>query len=390
MRKTISIIGAIGRHPGVFGFLQQILEDNDVIVIPVDIDEDRGEGLNAPERIASLEAWIYGLYADHEIDGALGVGESEELAEIADALRVLPLGFPKALVSSVLAGDVTSYVETRDFLLCPSVVPSTELNDVSRRILGNAARMIVGAVKMPSVTCRAKRPLIVASMYGNTTPAVMRAKQRFEDAGFDVTIFHASGIGGQTMESLIDDGIAAACFDFTTTELIDYVAGGVMSAGPDRLMAAARKGIPTILVPGCIDQVVFYSVEQMPEKYRSRKLYQWNPNITLMRSNAEECRRVGEMIAHAANQHASGNIAILIPLGGTSMLDRPGGPYWEPEANRACFEAIKRLVKPSVPVYEVAAYINDPAFVDRAVEVFLNLLEREGLHPSLHEATTSA
>jgi uncharacterized protein (UPF0261 family) len=375
MQKTVAMIGAIERHPDVFGFLEQCLQAIGVAVMQVDLDRDHGDEINPQQRAASLEAWIYGLYSGGEIGGGLGLGEGNELSEIADAMRVLPLGFPKALISSGVAGDVSTYAGTRDFFLCPSVMTSTELNSVTKCVLRNVAAMVAGAAQMPMVPTSAEKPLIVASMYGNTTPAVMRAKQRFEESGFDVLIFHASGVGGRTMESLIDDGLATACFDFTTTELIDYVAGGVMSAGPDRLMAAARKGIPTILVPGCIDQVVFYSVEQMPAKYRTRNLYQWNPNITLMRSNAEECRKVGEMIAHAANEHASGNVAILIPLGGTSMLDRFGGPYWDPAANRACFDAIKSLVKPGVPVYEIDAHINDPVFVDEAIGLMFELAE---------------
>ncbi len=369
MKKTIALAGAIARHATTFDFVAMLLAESEVRVLAVDIDAER-----------NLPAFVNGLIAERRIDGLLGIGEADDADVIGTVLQALPLGFPKMLVSTAAGGDVSRYAGTKDAVMWPSVVSSTELNSVSRRILANAAAAIAGAVMMPGIEKQASKPLIVASMYGNTTPAVRRAKERFEEAGFDVLIFHASGVGGRVMESLIDDGLAAACFDFTTTELIDYVAGGVMSAGPDRLMAAARKGIPTILVPGCVDQIVFHSVEQMPPEYRSRNLYQWNPNVTLMRSNAAECRKVGEMIARAANAHASGQVAILLPLGGTSMLDQAGGPYWDPEANRACFEAIEQQTKPAVRVYAIEAHINDPVFVDKAIAVFFALLERAGVH----------
>lgn len=374
MPKTIAMIGAIARHRATFEFLQGCLAENGLAVMPVDPIETRNHEIVAAYPMQGLA----NLYARHQIHGAVGIAEGDELGRVAEAMRLLPLGFPKFLLSSALTGDVSQYVGTKDLFLIPSMLPCTDLNSLTRRILGNAAGMTAGAAKMPPVISNAEKPLIVASMYGNTTPAVTRAQRRFEEAGFDVLIFHASGTGGRTMESLISDGLAAACFDFTTTELIDYVAGGVMSAGPDRLMAAARRGIPTILVPGCIDQIVFHSVEQMPPEYRARNLYQWNPNVTLMRSNAAECRKVGEMMARAANAHASPHIAILLPLGGTSMLDIPGGPYWDPDADRACFETIQQLVKPSIPVYEIDAHINHPAFVDKAIEVFFNLLTEAG------------
>jgi uncharacterized protein (UPF0261 family) len=211
-------------------------------------------------------------------------------------------------------------------------------------------------------------------MFGNTTVAVDRAKKQFEEKGYEVPVFHATGTGGKVMEGLIDDGLVNANFDFTTTELADFVVGGVMSAGPDRLMAAARKGIPTILVPGCVDMANFWGVETMPPKYHDRKLYKWNPNVTLMRTNVEENIKIGEIIARAANAHINANIAILLPLKGVSMLDSPGGEFWDPEANQACFDTIKKLVKPGIPVIEIDANINDPVFVDKTVEVLFEMI----------------
>ena len=366
MKKSVALAGAVARNTAVFDLVQRYLGEAGLDVLMVDVNEEQ-----------DLLTFVGRAQNAGQIHGLLAIAEGDDTNIVGEALRVLPFGFPKMLVSTAANGDVSKVAGTKDVMLCPSVVDATQLNRISSRILANAAGAIAGAINMPAPENELSKPLIVASMYGNTTPAVMRAKHRFEAAGFDVLIFHASGVGGRVMESLIEDRIAAACFDFTTTELIDYVAGGVMSAGPDRLVAAARKGIPTILVPGCIDQVVFHSVEQMPPEYRSRNLYQWNPNVTLMRSNVAECRKVGEMIARAANAHASEHIAILLPLGGTSMLDRPGGPYWDPEANQACYDAIKELA--SVPIYEIDAHINDPAFVDKTVQVFFELLEKAGV-----------
>lgn len=181
--------------------------------------------------------------------------------------------------------------------------------------------------------------------------------------GYEVLVFHATGTGGMVMEGLIEDGLVNANFDFTTTELADYVCGGVMSAGPDRLMAAAKKGIPTIIVPGCVDMANFWGVETMPPKYQSRKLYKWNPNVTLMRTNVEENTKIGELIARAANAHTTEEVAILIPLKGVSMRDSPGGEFWDVEANQACFNTIKKLVKKGIPIIEIDANINDPVFV---------------------------
>ncbi len=177
------------------------------------------------------------------------------------------------------------------------------------------------------------------------------------------------------MESLIADGLITASLDITTTELADEVCGGVLSAGPDRMMAAARAGIPTVLVPGCVDMCNFWGIETVPEKYKNRKLYQWNPNVTLMRTNVEENTKMGEMIAHAANQ-SKGPVAILIPLKGVSMLDSPGGDFWDPEADRACYDAIKRHLKPGIPVIEMDHNINDPEFASKAAELLLEMLKK--------------
>ncbi len=177
-------------------------------------------------------------------------------------------------------------------------------------------------------------------MFGNTTPCITHAREILEGKNYEVLVFHATGTGGRTMEELIADGYITANLDLTTTELADEVCGGVFSAGPDRMMAAARSGVPTVLAPGCVDMANFHARADMPQKYQSRLLYEWNPNVTLMRTNVDENRAIGEMIARAANA-STGPVAVLIPLQGVSQLDSPGGAFWDPEADGACFTAIK-------------------------------------------------
>ncbi|HEC23074.1 MAG TPA: UPF0261 family protein, partial [Chloroflexi bacterium] len=256
-----------------------------------------------------------------------------------------------------------------------SVVDVAGINSISRRIYANAAGAIAGMVSQELPEVEEVKPLITASMFGNTTPCINHARELLEGKGYEVLVFHATGTGGRTMEGLIADGYITANLDITTTELADEVCGGVLSAGPDRLMAAARRGIPTVLSPGCVDMANFWGIDTVPEKYRDRKLYEWNPNVTLLRTSVEENRRIGEWIARAANE-STGPVAILIPLKGVSQLDSPGGDFWDPEADQACFNAIKENLKPGIPVIEMDNNINDPEFAEKAVELLLDMLSQ--------------
>ena len=211
-------------------------------------------------------------------------------------------------------------------------------------------------------------------MFGNTTTCVDRARAQIEAAGdYEVLVFHTNGTGGRTMEGLIADGFIVGCLDITTTELADEVCGGVLSAGPERCLAAAKAGIPTVLVPGCVDMANFWGVETMPERYRDRQLYKWNPSVTLMRTNVDENIQIGEMIAAAANA-ATGPVAVVLPLKGVSMLDSPGGEFWNPEADQACFDAIRSNLNPAIPLHELDLNINDPAFADACAGLLMDML----------------
>jgi uncharacterized protein (UPF0261 family) len=323
---------------------------------------------------AGLSSVVTDLYEKSRLGGILGMGGGGGTSIATAAMRNLPTGVPKVMVSTVAAGDVAQYVGTRDITMMPSVVDVAGINSISRQIYANAAGAIVGMVSQKIEDVAEEKPLITASMFGNTTECVTRARQHLEEQGFEVLVFHATGTGGRTMEALIADGFVTANLDITTTELADEVCGGVLSAGPDRMLAAARAGIPTVLVPGCVDMANFWGRNTVPEKYQQRNLYEWNPDITLMRTNVEENKRMGEMIAKAANQ-ATGPVSILIPLKGVSQLDSPGGEFWDPEADNACFQAIKENLKTSIPLIELSHNINDPEFADKAVQLLLDLIK---------------
>jgi uncharacterized protein (UPF0261 family) len=322
---------------------------------------------------AGLTVVVRRLYDEGRLDGILGMGGSSGTSIATAAMRQLPVGVPKLMVSTLGGGDVTAFTGTRDITFMPSVVDVAGLNRVSRRILANAAFAMAGMVQADVSVRTDARPLVVASMFGNTTPAVDRARAALESAGYEVVVFHAVGSGGRAMEALIADGQAAAVLDITTTELADEVCGGVMSAGPDRCLAASRAGVPAVLVPGCVDMANFGAPGTVPERYAGRTFYRWNPDTTLMRTTPEENRRIGEMLGAAASA-AIGPVSVLLPLRGVSMLDAEGREFWDPAADRACFDAIRRTARPDVPVIEVDAHVNDPAFADRAVAELLRML----------------
>ena len=322
---------------------------------------------------AGLAKVVADIHAAGRLGGILGMGGGGGTSVATAAMRALPTGIPKLMVSTLASGDIAPYVGSRDIAMMPSVVDLAGLNSISRRIYTNAAAAMVGMVQQETPRVTEEKPLISASMFGNTTPCVNHAREILEGKNYEVLVFHATGTGGRTMEELISDGFITANLDLTTTELADEVCGGVLSAGSDRLMAAARAGIPTVLATGCVDMANFGARTAMPQTYQSRLLYEWNPNVTLMRTNVDENRAIGEMIARAANAY-TGPVVILIPLRGVSQLDSPGGAFWDPEADQACFIAIKENLKPGIPVIEMDDNINDPAFAEKAVDLLLEML----------------
>lgn len=403
MHKTIALVGAFDTKAADFAYLKDIigshghhtlLIDFGVLGQPglaVDIARaevaakgggnlvvmQQGNAKDEAMRIMSdgLAAVVDQLHAQGRIHGIIGMGGTGGTSIATRAMRQLPVGFPKVMVSTMGGGDVSAYAGAKDIVFIPSIVDVAGLNSISRRIYANAAGAIAGMVATRPPAGGEERRLVTASMFGNTTAAVECAKGLIENAGFEVLVFHATGAGGRTMESLIDGGFITGSLDLTTTELADHVAGGVMSAGPDRCLAAARAGIPTVLAPGCVDMVNFMGPETVPDQYRQRLLYEWNPDITLMRTNVKENAQIGRMIAAAANA-ATGPVTIMLPLLGVSMLGEEGGRFHDPIADKACFDAIRATIASHVRLVEQDCAINDPAFAEAAAAELLALVAR--------------
>ena len=401
MPKTVVIVGTLDTKGEDFRFVKELIEARGLATLVVDVGTmgppglepdvtraevaaaagaDLGRLASGDHKDEAMGAMAAGaaviarrLHAEGRLDGIFSMGGSGGTSIATAAMRALPVGVPKLMVSTMGGGDVSAYAGTKDVTFMPSVVDVAGLNRISRAIYANAAGAIAGMVGAEAPAAADERPLVVASMFGNTTTAVEHARGILEAAGYEVLVFHATGTGGRTMEGLVDDGYVAASLDMTTTELADEVCGGVLSAGPERCLAASRAGIPAVLVPGCVDMANFGSLETVPQRYRDRTLYAWNPNITLMRTSAEENRRIGALIAAAANA-ATGPVAVLLPLGGVSMLDSEGGAFWDPAADGACFDAVRAGVRAGIPVIDVDANVNDPAFSGRVAETLLAML----------------
>jgi uncharacterized protein (UPF0261 family) len=337
-------------------------------------DRDRGAAMKC--MAAGAAVVIRRLYDEGRLAGVIGMGGSGGASVITAAMRALPLGVPKVCVSTIAGGDVAPYVGTKDVALIPSITDVAGVNRISRMIMTRAAGAIVGMVRATPEPSATDRPIIAASMFGNTTACVDACRTHLEAAGYEVLVFHATGAGGRTMESLIDEGLVDACLDITTTEWADELCGGVFSAGPDRLSAPGRGGIPHLIVPGCIDMVNFGPVDSVPQKYRdaARLFYEWNPAVTLMRTDVDENRRLGEIFAEKANA-AKGRTAIMIPLRGVSVLDGDAQPFCNRDADNAMFAALREALRPDVPVIEIDANINDPEFARQAVETMLKLID---------------
>jgi len=401
--KTILIIGAFDTKGEEFAFLRQrilgrgfpvltmnigTLGSTDLFKVDIEADEvaraagmdleslrtknDRGEAMKA--MAAGAPVLLKQLFAARKFDGVIGMGGTGGSSVIAAAMRALPLGVPKLCVSTAASGDVSAYVGTSDLVMFPSVVDVAGLNRVSRVIISRAAGAICGMTEVWPPPANESKPIIAASMFGNTTECVNACSAALAEHGYEVLVFHAIGSGGRTMESLVRDGMVDAVLDITTTEWADELCGGVFGAGPERLDAPGEKGIPHLIVPGCVDMVNFGPMNTVPQKYRdaNRLFYEWNPAVTLMRTNADENAEMGRVFAAKANA-AKGPVAFLLPLRGVSILDGDGQLFCDRNADAACFDAIKSNVH-NVPVHEIDANINDPAFSSRAVSLMLELI----------------
>jgi uncharacterized protein (UPF0261 family) len=396
--RTIALIGTLDTKGEEFSYLRDRIENLGLRTLMIDVgvlgrplfeadvspadvaaaaNEDLASLQSERDRGRSVTAMALGatvilrrLFDQQSIHGVASLGGSAGTTIATAAMRALPFGFPKLMVSTVASGDTNPYVGTRDICMMPSVVDIAGLNHVSRRILGNAAAAICGMVAAEPASAPDERPAIASTMFGVTTPCVTAARRMLEERGYEVLVFHATGVGGKAMEQLIEDGAFRAVLDITTTELADELVGGVMSAGPHRLEAAGRKGIPQLVCPGAIDMVNFGPVESVPVQFRSRHLYVHNPTVTLMRTTPEECAEIGRITARKLNR-ASGPVTVLIPLQGVSAIDKPGGPFYLQAALGAYRSALKEALSPTVRLIEFDAHINDDVFARAAADLLL-------------------
>jgi uncharacterized protein (UPF0261 family) len=337
---------------------------------------DRGHAVaRAAEGVAAV---VKDLYERGQVDGVLAIGGSAGTTIGTAAMRALPFGLPKVMVSTLASGQTRPYVGGSDLALFPSVADVAGLNRLTRTVLGNAAGALAGMVRGRAAVAeaaRSDRPLVTATMFGVTTPCVTQARRVLEANGFEVVVFHATGVGGQAMEALIRDGQVAGVLDLTTTELADEQVGGVLSAGPERLQAAARAGVPQVVSVGALDMVNFGPIATVPERFRGRTLHVHNPTVTLMRTTPEECAAIGRRMAEVLAD-ARGPTVVLLPRGGVSALDAPGQAFHDPAADAALFDALERGLAghPRVRLVPRDEHINDPAFAAAAAGALLDLL----------------
>ncbi len=407
MAKTVAIVAALDTKGPEFAFLKAEIEKRGCRTLVINVGvlgepafapdisaaevaeaggaslaeliakKDRGEAMAVMVRGVAVVARKY--YDTGAFDGMISMGGGGGTVMGTSAMRSLPVGVPKLMVSTVASGDTSAYVGTTDITMMPSIVDVAGLNRISRTIFTNAAGAICGLVSGVAVAETAgaeqERPLIAATQFGNTTRAVDHARQIMEAAGYEVLVFHATGAGGKTMEMLTDSGYFDGVLDLTTTEWADEVCGGVLSAGPHRLEAAGRAGVPQVVTPACIDMCNFWAPETIPTRYSDRLFYKWNPNVTLMRTNIEENRRMGRVFAEKLNA-ASGPVRVFIPMGGFSEVDFPGKPFWWPEADQAFVDALTADLRADIPVEISDLDVNNPAFSGRVAETLLAMLKK--------------
>jgi uncharacterized protein (UPF0261 family) len=327
---------------------------------------DRGAAVGA--MAAAAESLARRLHGEGRIDGVLAAGGSGGTAIGTAAMRALPVGVPKLMVSTMAAGDTRDYVGGSDVTLMASVTDVAGVNSISGRILANAAAAMAGMVMAAAVPPADGRPLIGATMFGVTTPCVTRAREVLEERGYEVLVFHATGTGGRAMEALVADGFLAGVLDATTTELCDDLVGGVLSAGPDRLEAAGRAGLPQVVSLGALDMVNFGARDSVPPQFEQRNLYVHNPSVTLMRTTAEESAELGRRIARKLSA-ATGPVTLFVPLRGVSLIAVEGQPFHDPDADAALFAALREgLDRDRVELVELDTDVNDPAFAEAMAE----------------------
>jgi len=333
---------------------------------------DRGKAVELMGK--GVGVIISNLIAENRIKGVIGMGGGGGTYIALEAMQEVPLGIPKLCLSTLAAKDLSKQIGVKDITLMASVVDVAGLNSISKLLMNQAAAAICGMTEVELEALDDSKKRIAISMFGNTTKCVDKCTELLKNKGYEVLAFHATGIGGATMESLIREGIFDGVLDITTTELADDLCGGILSAGPDRLTAASKMGIPQVVVPGCLDMVNFAQLETVPQEYNSRQLYSWAPDVTLMRTNKDENESLGKLLANKLN-NAQAAVEILIPLKGISQIDSKGDIFYRPEIDTVLFKSIKENAKDHIPVIEMDAHINDETFAAALVEHLLAMME---------------
>lgn len=399
--KTVAILGTFDTKGKELKFIKECIEEHGLKtlcintgvfepVVEPDISSAEvaaavGADINAivkkRDRATATEVLAKGteklipqLYAEGKFDGIISIGGSGGTSLATPAMRQLPLGVPKVMVSTMASGDVSPYVGTSDIVMIPSVVDAEGLNDISKVIFSNAANAVVGMVQNRKEIESDGKPLLAATMFGVTTPCVKAAEDYLHEQGYDVLVFHATGTGGKCMEALIDQGFIKGVLDLTTTEWCDEVVGGVLNAGPDRLTAAGKNGIPQVVSVGALDMVNFGPMDTVPAQFKDRNLYKHNPTVTLMRTTADELKSIGHEIATRLAD-ATGKTTLILPLKGVSMIDVEGQPFYDAEADKVLFDTLRtELADSNVEIVELDTDINDKEFAVAAAKKLISLL----------------
>ena len=404
MTKTVIVIGCFDTKGEDFGYLYSCLKEKGVEAITLntgvfesktnfEINFDSSKVASAggskilelrksADRGKALEIMgdgaakiVASLCSQSKVDGVVGMGGGGGTYIAITAMQLVPFGIPKLCLSTLATKDLSAVIGGKDIVLMPSVVDVNGLNAISRILIQQAAGAICGMIEAPIIEQKVTSGTIAISVFGNTTLCADRCTELLKAQNYDVLSFHAVGSGGKTMESLVLDGYFDAVLDLTTTELADDLCGGICSSGPNRLEAAAKKGIPQVVVPGCLDMVNFGALDSVPEKYQRRHLFSWAPDVTLMRTNKEENELLGKTLAEKVNRSIA-SVKVLLPMGGISKISAEGGDFYEPEIDALLFKTIKENLKDSIEVEEVKANINTTDFAEQAVKSLLALIEK--------------
>lgn len=400
--KTIAIIGTFDTKGTEFEFIKKLVREQGLDTLCIhagafeplfapdvsnaevaasvgvsmeEISSKRDRAFATDVMSRGAEKLIPELYAQGRFDGIISVGGSGGTSMATPAMRALPIGVPKVMVSTMASGNISQYVGTSDVVMFPSVVDAEGLNAISMEIFSNAVNAVVGMVKNKKPLAHENKPIIAATMFGVTTPCIKTAKAYLEEQGYEVLVFHATGTGGRTMETLINAGFIKGVLDITTTEWCDELFGGVLNAGSHRLEAAGACGVPQVVSVGALDMVNFGPLDTVPEQYRGRNLYKHNPTVTLMRTTKEENIRLGEVIAEKLNA-AKSPTALMLPLRGVSAIDGEGQPFNDPEADKALFDTLRANIGSNVELIELDSNVNDDAFALAAAKKLLELMSR--------------